>query len=71
MQKETYFFGVPWVTLRPETEWVETVQAGWNVLVGSKKKMIVDSVVCFQIPGARPEERPQEPGQNIAPCPGN
>jgi len=55
MQKETYFFGAPWVTLRPETEWVETVQAGWNVLVGSKKKMIVDSVVCFQIPGARPD----------------
>jgi len=41
MQKEAYFFGVPCITLRPETEWIETVEAGWNVLAGSDTRSIV------------------------------
>ena len=42
MQKEAYFFGVPCITLRPETEWVETVEAGWNVVVGADISSIVE-----------------------------
>jgi UDP-GlcNAc3NAcA epimerase len=30
--------------LRDETEWIETVQSGWNVLVGTEKKRIVEAV---------------------------
>jgi UDP-N-acetylglucosamine 2-epimerase len=44
IQKEAYWFRVPCYTLREETEWVETVQNGWNVLVGTKTAEIVGRV---------------------------
>jgi UDP-GlcNAc3NAcA epimerase len=46
LQKEAYFFGKPCVTTRDETEWVELVEAGWNVLVGASKSSIID--MCLQ-----------------------
>ena len=43
VQKEAFFFRVPCVTLREETEWVETVEAGWNTLAGCDPKLIVQA----------------------------
>lgn len=54
VQKEAYWLGVPCVTLREETEWVETVDAGWNVLVGADIDNIVAAAREFQPPESRP-----------------
>ena len=54
VQKEAYWLGVPCVTLRDETEWVETVRAGWNALAGADTRRIVELVGSFAPPAARP-----------------
>jgi UDP-GlcNAc3NAcA epimerase len=41
VQKEAYWFRVPCITLREETEWLETIRSGWNVLVGTASDSIV------------------------------
>jgi UDP-GlcNAc3NAcA epimerase len=54
VQKEAYFFQVPCFTLRPETEWVETVESGWNVLVGTDAGSIAQAVASWQRPSVIP-----------------
>lgn len=41
VQKEAYFYKVPCITLRNETEWIETLEGGWNVLVGADREQIL------------------------------
>ena len=43
MQKEAYFHKVPCITLRDETEWLETVSMGWNTLVGADIEKIIST----------------------------
>jgi UDP-GlcNAc3NAcA epimerase len=43
LQKEAFFFGKPCVTLREETEWVELVEHGYNVVAGTDEQRVVDA----------------------------
>ena len=54
MQKEAYWLKVPCITLRDETEWVETVESGWNILTGADSDRIVTAVQNFKAPATHP-----------------
>jgi UDP-N-acetylglucosamine 2-epimerase (non-hydrolysing) len=44
IQKEAYILRVPCITLRENTEWLETLEGGWNVLVGADRDKIIRAV---------------------------
>jgi UDP-GlcNAc3NAcA epimerase len=54
MQKEAYCLNTPCVTLREQTEWVETVESGWNLLVGADTDRILAAVQSFRPPIEHP-----------------
>jgi UDP-N-acetylglucosamine 2-epimerase len=54
LQKEAYWYGVPCVTLRPSTEWVDTVELGGNVLVDDDPDRLIAAVRAARMPDERP-----------------
>jgi UDP-GlcNAc3NAcA epimerase len=54
LQKEAYWYGVPCVTMRPSTEWVDTVEVGANCLVDDDPDEIARAVADARMPDERP-----------------
>jgi len=54
VQREAYYLEIPCLTLRDETEWVETVETGWNKLAGADQNLILANWFDFVPPTAHP-----------------
>jgi UDP-GlcNAc3NAcA epimerase len=55
LQKEAYWYGVPCVTARPSTEWIDTVEVGANVLVDDDSERLAAAVAAARMPDERPQ----------------
>jgi len=55
LQKEAYWYGVPCVTARSTTEWVDTIEAGANVLVDDDPDALAQAVATARMPAERPQ----------------
>jgi UDP-GlcNAc3NAcA epimerase len=55
LQKEAYWYGIPCVTMRPSTEWKDTVEVGANVLVDDDPDAIAQAAAEARMPDERPQ----------------
>jgi UDP-N-acetylglucosamine 2-epimerase (non-hydrolysing) len=55
VQKEAFYLDTPCVTLRTKTEWRETVESGWNELVGTDESVIADAIRRAENPSEKPD----------------
>jgi UDP-N-acetylglucosamine 2-epimerase len=63
IQKEAYILQKPCITLRSETEWIETVESGWNMLLNVEKdNEIVEKIITF----SPPKDHPNLFGNNVS-----
>jgi UDP-GlcNAc3NAcA epimerase len=68
VQKEAFFYGVPCITMRDETEWIETVDTGWNILVGADTQAIIQAYLGSDTLPQRMEIKPYGEGNASELC---
>lgn len=66
VQKEAFFYGVPCITMRDETEWTETVALGRNVLCGASREKITSAISCWRFDSSIVAENPYGDGTAAA-----